>query len=136
MASADGDFVAEGDFLPPYHALFPEEEPANTTMGNRRRTTITLREIHYLGSCPCHPKEKKQPDKKGKRKQPTPPPANVFQFDDINDMTRWRGHALPTLIERPASPESGHSSSDSSAADDSRSSKARQWAWLTRRTSS
>ncbi|KIW20279.1 hypothetical protein PV08_00854 [Exophiala spinifera] len=85
MASTDGDI------LPSYNTLFPEDEPAaNQTNGGRRRcTTITLREIYYPSGCPCHPGEKKA-DKKGKRKQQdTAAPTNQFRIEDSLDLPQW-----------------------------------------------
>ncbi|KAJ9609533.1 hypothetical protein H2200_005860 [Cladophialophora chaetospira] len=58
--------MADSDFLPPYNALFPEEETNVVVNGRRRFTTITLREIYYPAGCPCHPKEKKLSKKAGK----------------------------------------------------------------------
>ncbi|KAJ9499697.1 hypothetical protein H2202_004687 [Exophiala xenobiotica] len=75
MASTDGDI------LPSYNTLFPEDEPVANNINERRRrfTTITLREIYYPSGCPCHPKEKKS-DKKGKRKQQEQTHPNQFPF--------------------------------------------------------
>ncbi|KAK5237705.1 hypothetical protein LTR47_000797, partial [Exophiala xenobiotica] len=91
----------DGDILPSYNTLFPEDEPvANNTNERRRRfTTITLREIYYPSGCPCHPKEKK-PDKKGKRKQQEQTHPNQFRIEDALDMPLWLGHARPTMTER------------------------------------
>ncbi|KIY01024.1 uncharacterized protein Z520_03690 [Fonsecaea multimorphosa CBS 102226] len=59
--------MADGDVLPSYNALFPEEETNTVINGRRRYTTITLREIYYPGGCPCHPKEKKLSKKRKTR---------------------------------------------------------------------
>jgi len=149
----------DADFLPPYNALFPEEETNWVINGRRRYTTITLREIYYPGGCPCHPKERKSAKKSGKSKQePTKTQTPQFEPDPLHDCM-WMGHARPTINERTASHSSESSSRSSSSSSstnsregslntttpprgdstaqtaDSKTSKLRPWDWLARRTS-
>ena len=115
--------MADDGALPPYNALFPEEDTEVVVHGRRRHTTITLREIYYPGGCPCHPKERKPNKRSGKSKQERPgTQMNRFEPDPLHDCM-WMGHSPPTINERIASHSTESSSRSSSSASSTNSSE-------------
>lgn len=140
--------MADGDLLPSYNALFPEESTSTVINGRRRNITINIHEVQ-------NPEEQKLA-KKVKSDQKHSPSRHLlpstYKVDQRHDC-RQLGNAQPAIVDHSARRSSTTSNVSSITAPDSttpirsnslvlgeqtpfassKSSKARSWDWLSRK---